>query len=361
MILNIPIFPKDNPHQKLRIQRYLAAFGTYIVFYLLVIVLQLGGLLRETIAYMLVCIAVHFVANLAMYAIFRSEFNLRFKDPSLTLLQMSLGIGWIMFFMYFFNVGRSILLILFFVVFVFGLFRLRSKEFLFLSFLSIALYALVVFLLYLNYSDTVNLKLEIINLVVLTLALPWFSFFGGYVTRLRRQLKEALATIQKLAIYDELTQIYNRRHFLEMLRYQKSLHERGAGSFSLCILDLDHFKNVNDTYGHLAGDKVLQVVAKAVESSLRDTDTLGRYGGEEFVVLLAGAEGKHALMVTERIRSVVENLKIPSLPDDFKISTSIGLSTFQAKKSLEELIQCADEALYKAKSEGRNRVVFQAL
>lgn len=357
----IPVFPKDDPHQSLRISRFFVAFVSYVLCYLLVGVLQYGGFLRGSFGFYLICIVVNLIFNLVLYAVFRSNFNLRSKDPSMTLLQMVFGIFWILFIMYHLNEGRSILLIMFFVVFVFGLFELRSSQFLVLSFFSILLYGSVVFLLYFNHPQTVDLKLEIINLAVLALVLTWFSVFGGYLTKLRRRLKKALATIRKLAIYDELTQIYNRRHFFEILRYQKSLCDRGTPHFSLCILDLDHFKAVNDTHGHQAGDKVLQFVAAAVETKLREIDTLARYGGEEFVVLLSGTGRADALRVSERIRYVVEQLVIPSLPDDFKITTSIGISSYKSNRTLESLIHCADEALYRAKAKGRNCIEFQEL
>jgi diguanylate cyclase (GGDEF)-like protein len=127
------------------------------------------------------------------------------------------------------------------------------------------------------------------------------------------------------------------------------------------MVDLDHFKRVNDTYGHLAGDEVLKAVAGTMRRSVRDYDTVGRFGGEEFVVLLPGLRNRDVLATAERIRRAISQLRVPLPDSDIVLSTlsaSIGVAVYpDAASGVDELVHAADAALYRAKRAGRNRVV----
>ena len=163
----------------------------------------------------------------------------------------------------------------------------------------------------------------------------------------------------ELATTDSLTGVYNRRTFKELAEPQLSRSRRGHLPVSLLMLDLDHFKRINDTYGHLAGDDVLKAFAVLVRNCLRKEDLLARYGGEEFVVLLPGAAPPAAAILAERIREEVAARPFDANGHLVRVTVSQGVASEAGDTlpSLEAMLGRADEALYSAKNQGRNRVV----
>ena len=151
---------------------------------------------------------------------------------------------------------------------------------------------------------------DILSIVVLAVVLPWFSLVGGYITKLRSQISHALSTIERLAIIDDLTQVFNRRQMYKILEHQKALVDRGIHPFSICIFDLDHFKQVNDTFGHSAGDIVLKTIAQETQRNLRNIDHIARYGGEEFILILTNVEKDQAMICADRIRKIVKRIRV---------------------------------------------------
>lgn len=167
----------------------------------------------------------------------------------------------------------------------------------------------------------------------------------------------------ELATTDPLTGVYNRRTFKELAEPNLSRSRRAHAPVSLLMLDLDHFKRINDTYGHLAGDDVLKSFATLVRNCLRKEDLLARYGGEEFVVLLPGSSQAAAAALAERIREQVAALPMEANGHRARVTVSIGSASEKGDTlpSLEAMLGRADEALYQAKREGRNRVVALAM
>ena len=168
----------------------------------------------------------------------------------------------------------------------------------------------------------------------------------------------------EISIKDELTQIFNRRYFNDRSHRELNRARRHKHALSFIIMDIDHFKNFNDTYGHAIGDEVLKWVAQQVQLGLRDTDILARYGGEEFMIILPETEKEGAVTVAEKVRKLVDknstNLtkKFDSpIPIKRNITISLGVAQFEVDGDrLESLLEKADERLYKAKVNGRNQV-----
>lgn len=164
--------------------------------------------------------------------------------------------------------------------------------------------------------------------------------------------------VQELAITDGLTGLYVRRHFIERLNDELARCKKHDFELSLMMLDLDHFKQCNDTHGHLVGDIALKEIAKIMREYVRQVDLVGRYGGEEFVIALPDTDKQSAMHVAERMRSSVEKHKFRAYDETIGITISIGVSNFPENgKDVVTLIDRADQALYKAKAEGRNRAI----
>jgi diguanylate cyclase (GGDEF)-like protein len=141
--------------------------------------------------------------------------------------------------------------------------------------------------------------------------------------------------------------------------HQKALGDRGINPFSICIVDLDHFKSVNDTYGHRAGDIVLRTVAQEVHRNLRDIDYITRYGGEEFILILTNSGSREAMICAKRIRMMARELVFDNMPPDFRITISVGVTKYEPEETIQDAINRADSALYRAKAKGRDRVEFE--
>lgn len=170
----------------------------------------------------------------------------------------------------------------------------------------------------------------------------------------RRQLADTLEQVQRLASRDELTHALNRRSLIAALERERSRAERSGTPFCIAMIDLDRFKMVNDTYGHAAGDAVLRAFADAVHDTMRATDVFGRYGGEEFLLILVGTTTTAALEAVERIRIAVASRDWRPIVPDAPVTMSSGIAGFRKGDTVEQLLHRADQGLYRAKHAGRN-------
>ncbi|MFY9316867.1 MAG: GGDEF domain-containing protein [Burkholderiales bacterium] len=173
----------------------------------------------------------------------------------------------------------------------------------------------------------------------------------------RRQLADTLDQVQRLASHDELTRALNRRALVSSLERERMRAERSGLPFAIGMMDLDHFKRVNDSHGHAVGDAVLREFSAIVHDTMRATDVFGRYGGEEFLIILVGTELPAALEAIERIRAAVQSHDWSALAPGLTQTVSAGVASFSKGQSIEQLLYGADQALYQAKHGGRNRVI----
>ena len=161
---------------------------------------------------------------------------------------------------------------------------------------------------------------------------------------------------QRLATTDPLTALSNRRALLAALHVEIGLARRYGHPLSVCLLDVDHFKSINDGHGHAAGDQVLAAIGALLRRELRTVDIAARWGGEEFVVLFRQTDGDDGVLAAERIRNAVQRLEISAAGKKILVTVSIGVAEFVVDDSAEAFIECADRAMYRAKLGGRNRV-----
>lgn len=172
-------------------------------------------------------------------------------------------------------------------------------------------------------------------------------------------VKEEKVLLEKMAVTDGLTMLYNHRYFVKRLNEEFKRTKRYGTQLAFLMIDLDDFKNINDTYGHQKGDIILHKVARIIKKSVRETDIVARYGGEEFSVILPHTNREDAVNLANRIRASVQNFKPETFGGDVSITVSVGVSIYPYNgiESVDELIRCADDRLYQAKCNGKNAVV----
>jgi diguanylate cyclase (GGDEF)-like protein len=197
------------------------------------------------------------------------------------------------------------------------------------------------------------------TLWLLALALVVTLGVLAWVLALRKRLERQTELLQFQATHDGLTGLWNRRAILEMLRRERELGARSGRGVGLMMLDADHFKKINDTYGHPGGDLVLQTIAKRLRESVRSTELIGRYGGEEFLVLLPDNDPDRVAMIAERVRGAMADTPVRIGAVEVQITVSIGTAVLEplSHQDETEALAAADSALYEAKRAGRNRVI----
>jgi diguanylate cyclase (GGDEF)-like protein len=169
--------------------------------------------------------------------------------------------------------------------------------------------------------------------------------------------KERSKLLEEELLKDPLTGVFNRRAYDRLMEQEFSRYTRYGTVFSVILFDVDHFKRINDTYGHATGDTCLTEILKRVKPALRETDLLARYGGEEFIILLPETDSTSASRVAEKLRQIVENIDFIHKGKQVKITISLGVTEASpSDKSHQEIFTRMDQAMYEAKHAGRNRV-----
>ncbi len=180
------------------------------------------------------------------------------------------------------------------------------------------------------------------------------------IKTLQDELKRSNEKLQKLSNTDHLTELFNRRYMMEVLEKEVQRSVRKGSDLSIIMLDVDHFKQVNDRYGHLQGDVILKRVALQLKQELRSYDCAARYGGEEFISILPDSSLQQSLLVADRIRLAIQAFKFDGALAPLCLTASLGVAHFSMEQSVtvDGFIKQADDALYRAKANGRNRVEF---
>lgn len=361
------IFPVDDPEQKIRLNRFFMGVGAHAMNAVFVFLCWAMGYLDRHVVAIYLILAL--VLNASVYLMLRSGLNKRFSDPSLTFLQISLAALPGLYSMYFAGDARGAFLLLGLAMFVFGMFRFKTREFAALALVILVGYGMLIALLLVFHADEIKLKMELLQWMAYAVTLMQLSFLAGFIRNLRStlhdkaqqlaaqnvELESALQRIGDLAVRDELTGVYNRRYLMERISEETLRCVRSGSVFCICMIDIDFFKKVNDTYGHLVGDEILRAVASTASSALRQTDCFGRFGGEEFLMLLTDTPLEGAMTTAERVRYSIESLCFPEIDQRLRVTVSIGVAEHIRKTEPNATIKLADEALYRAKENGRNQ------
>ncbi|RZI84934.1 MAG: GGDEF domain-containing protein [Rubrivivax sp.] len=353
----------DDPKQRLRIQRSMVAAVNFLICTAVLAYSVSVGAVNETAGWAL---GIYMISNcLLFYGVLRSGFNLRFADPSLTLPQILVAITCVVGAYAILEESRGATLMLLGLVLVFGLFNLTASQARAAAFFALAAQGLTMLAMNTWAPERYPVRQELIHFLFACTTLPTISLLAGQLSDLRARLRArkdelavAVERIQTLATRDELTGLFNRRHMVETLALQKKFSDRGGRIFCIGILDIDHFKRVNDTHGHGAGDEVLRNFATTVQSQLRESDVIARWGGEEFLLMLTECRVGQADAMLDRVREVVNGMNLcPSHPE-LAVRFSAGLAEQRFDEDIDETIERADQALYRAKRAGRDRTVL---
>jgi diguanylate cyclase (GGDEF)-like protein len=251
---------------------------------------------------------------------------------------------------------------------VFGFLYLKPAAVRWLGAATIAMLLGMLTLMVRRHSPSFNFTDEVLRIGTACVVIGLMSWQSGHfadlrdeVSRKRRALKQALDNAKQISLHDTLTGLPNRQYLQERIEAERERAARSGSHFSVALLDLDHFKQVNDTYGHHVGDEVLIAFAKAARKALRETDLLGRWGGEEFVVLMMDtAPAPVGTGALERIRVALGKVIASKHATTLRVRFSAGMACSRPGETLEQIMTRADKALYEAKSGGRNRTCVDA-
>lgn len=353
--------------QGMRLKRFALAVVTYLVM------LALGwwAVLHADVRvsqelFGLLTVAV-LLSQVAFALLYRCQVNLRFRDPGMTLAQILCGLLWMTLLLASVEHMRGTLLLGYVVVLLFGITRLAPRTFAYCALFGFACFVSLGLLEWAFQPVSQFDPIFVLQLGMLAVALLWLCLFSSHVQSMRRRmrarsialqahqqtLRGMMGQLEELVATDELTGLFNRRHFMRMAE-KEGRRLRGGRSHGLALIDLDHFKRVNDLYGHASGDQVLQVFAEVARNCLRESDVLARYGGEEFVLLIPEADQQQLAQCCERLRAAYAATVIPQL-QGATVSLSIGMTLLRMNDDLEVALNLADQALYRAKRQGRNR------
>jgi len=305
------------------------------------------------IAAVVLCVVILF------HGIFKLGLNLRFQEPSLMLPQLVASLTIMLAVSYLERSTQVALVPFILIAFSFGIFRLSTGSLILLSAGCLGTYLGVIVLRAHLEGYDFGFRADLAQWCVLALTLPGMILVGKQIQNLRQLLRATryqLEHYEEKSVRDELTGLYNRRQLQAELEQAKLQADTRAVPFSICLIDIDRFKEINDTNGHLAGDTILREFSKVARDSVRDTDVLGRYGGDEFMQILPDTDVKGAVMHAERLRVYAHFLDFQKVLSQKNISLSIGVAQYRSGEKITDLISRADSALYKAKQLGRNRV-----
>ena len=349
--------------QKSRIYR-VATLGAGIFVHLVVCwtVLSIGAMSISAMEFL--ALASLSVAGFLFVALLIGvEWNLTLEDPDMAVPQMIWELTVVVLTSHYALELKPVVLLSGLAMIVMGANRLkRSQQIL------VATYGLLIYMVsvsFLTSLDSLGWATEMVLMIAFGLVLGFgpalYQFerkiFENVITDKNEELQTALEQIRDMAVRDELTGVYNRRHVQDFLQHEKAMSDRTQHQFSICYVDLDYFKQVNDRFGHATGDEVLKSFARVAEQVSREVDCVGRIGGEEFVLVLSGTNETDAVICAERLANGLKDMHVTRVEPRYRMTASVGIAEYQVGETIEEMLDRADKAMYDAKRAGRDRIV----
>ncbi len=301
---------------------------------------------------------------LVFFALIRSGWSRRLREPLMTVPQMVYAIGCGAVAYALLGAGRGGVLLIVMVILMFGLFVVSPAHMRWVSAYAVALFGGTMALMVWHDPLAYPAYIEFGHFLIVATMMPAVSILAGRLSRLRHrarlqraELTQALSRIRELATRDELTGLINRRHMQELIGQEHQRCIRSGQTFCLAVLDIDHFKTLNESHGRPLGDAVLRAVAHEAGRHVRVSDVLSRWGGDEFVLMLSDTRAALARGGLERMHQRVGALRVVQGPTAVGVTLSGGLAEHHAGETVAQTLARADLALHEARAQGRNRVV----
>ena len=355
-----------DPRQTLRISQSLLALVVYAAFAVVQHVEVIAGLIDERDSWLLT--AWNLSGGVAFYGLARAGLSQRISDDRTLMLAQSLwamvGIAWSYAIT---GPARGGVMLIMLLVLNFGMFALRPQQARALAMAGFGLIGSVMIWKGLNDPAHYDPRVEALHFVFAGIVMASVATLSIRLGRLRErlhrqrsELAQALQRIQALATCDELTGLTNRRAAMERMQQELAVRGRGAPLMSVALIDLDHFKRINDSHGHAAGDAVLRRFADCARDAVRVGDTMSRWGGEEFLLVMPATATAEAMATMARLRERLRQQRFAEIAPEMAVSFSAGVAECMGPADLEAAIERADGAMYAAKNGGRDRVVAAA-
>ncbi|WP_374594535.1 GGDEF domain-containing protein [Aquabacterium sp.] len=350
------------PRQRVWLRRTLLSGLMYLLFNLLRWAGAVHGLVPWRSAQ--VVAAYEITGFLALYAVLRSGRTRHLRDPALTLLQILLGLSALVLNYAFVEASRNVALPLLSLVLVFGMYRLTPGQILLAGGATVVMLLAMLLVMWRVHEPGFDVAEQSLNVVLAAVTLPMFAMVARRLAQMRQRnvrqkadMAEAIEQLHHLATRDGLTGLVNRRHMMAQLADEQLRLARSQRACCVALLDIDHFKRVNDTHGHQMGDSVLIGFARQVVEVLPGPDAVCRWGGEEFLVLMPEMAQAEARAAIERLLRRID-IALPAHADGspWRVTLSAGLAEVRAGETLQRAIERADAALYRAKQAGRDRL-----
>ncbi len=306
-------------------------------------------------------LAFNLVGLIGFLSALRSGWSKRFKDFSLTQSQMTFAALSMSGAYALMPHTRAAALQVMCLTLVFGMFRLSPRQTLRMGWITSAVLLGAVGVLGMVQSEQFSWREDLLPAALACLIMQGISVVLSHLSRMREQLssqrhalRDTLLQVEELAMRDSLTGLLNRRHMQQLVEQECQRHARSGMPLAMVLVDLDHFKQVNDTHGHHVGDEVLAAAARTMLAQLRGTDLIGRWGGEEFLLMLPDTSAESALQVVERVRVALGQAQVSQSAPDLRVTFSAGIAEARGKAMPHKTLEQSDRALYEAKAAGRN-------
>jgi len=309
------------------------------------------------------------ISTSLFYVLFKTHLHQRFAENYLVLPQMAVAISMQTLFALLVPEASLVFLMVLFIIMAFGALRLNLRQILWGWLFAVVAIAAVLAgtPIHSGWPHASGAE-TLLSGLIMCMGLARVAWLGSYNFALRRNIHERameqetmLRQIERLATRDALTGSLNRHSLQILLEEQLQMTQRGGHGFCVALLDMDHFKSINDTHGHPIGDAVLKAFSRIASDNIRSVERFGRYGGEEFLLLINTASSEIALNALERIRAATAAHPWGDIAPNLQVTVSAGVSSYQPGDGVEDLIRRADRALYRAKHAGRNRVMAEAM
>jgi diguanylate cyclase (GGDEF)-like protein len=299
-----------------------------------------------------------------MFLAIRLGWSAGLEDPSLTVPQLLYAVGCTAAAYRIAGAGHGVALLMVAIVLMFGMFGLKRRQAWLICAYTVATFALAMHLGVAAQPGVYEPRVQASYFVSLVLFVCGLMAVSGRVAAMRQRLRaqrtelvQAFERIHRLATQDELTGLPNRRAMTDLLEAEQHRSARAGHQWSVAVLDVDHFKRVNDFHGHAAGDEALRTVARVCAAMVRKYDSVSRWGGEEFVLLFRDIDPQLAVAAAERVRTRLEVTPVCYGDTIFAVHASIGVAAHRRGEDAARTLSRADRALYEAKASGRNRVL----